>query len=47
LRGADKLPETERAANEVLSLPIYPELSDEDVAEVAGRLRDILGEGMC
>ena len=32
--GADALPETERAASEVLSLPMYPELSDADVAAV-------------
>ncbi len=28
LRGGDRLPETERAAREVLSLPLYPELSE-------------------
>ena len=31
LPGADALPETEAAAREVLSLPIYPELKPEDV----------------
>jgi dTDP-4-amino-4,6-dideoxygalactose transaminase len=34
LRGGDSLPETERAAREVLSLPIYPELQDAQVRAV-------------
>jgi dTDP-4-amino-4,6-dideoxygalactose transaminase len=34
LRGADDLPETERAAREVLSLPIYPELTPDKAAQV-------------
>ena len=29
------LPETERAAEEILSLPLYPELADEAIAQVA------------
>jgi dTDP-4-amino-4,6-dideoxygalactose transaminase len=33
------LPNTERLANEILSLPIYPELSDEDVDYVCEVLR--------
>jgi dTDP-4-amino-4,6-dideoxygalactose transaminase len=32
--GGDALPESERASREVLSLPMYPELSDADVATV-------------
>lgn len=32
-RGA--LPETERCAEEILSLPLYPELPEEQIAEVA------------
>ena len=32
LRGHDRLPETERAAREVLSLPMYPQLSDADLS---------------
>ena len=35
LPGAESLPETERAAREVLSLPIYPELEESDVKVVA------------
>ena len=34
LPGSDALPETERAAREVLSLPMYPELTDGEVARV-------------
>lgn len=33
--GAEKLPNTERAAKEILSLPIYPELTDAEVQKVA------------
>ena len=33
-------PESERAAAEVLALPVYPELSDEQVAYVAGAIRE-------
>jgi dTDP-4-amino-4,6-dideoxygalactose transaminase len=33
-------PVTERAADEVLSLPMYPELTDADIREVASRLAD-------
>ena len=33
--GSDQLPETEQAAREVLSLPVYPELSPSDVRAVA------------
>jgi dTDP-4-amino-4,6-dideoxygalactose transaminase len=33
------LPVTERVAEELVTLPIYPELTDERVAEVAGALR--------
>lgn len=36
--GADALPETERAAREVLSLPMYPELSDADIETVIATL---------
>jgi dTDP-4-amino-4,6-dideoxygalactose transaminase len=39
LGDVGSLPETERAAREVLSLPMYPELSDEQVRQVAGALR--------
>jgi dTDP-4-amino-4,6-dideoxygalactose transaminase len=35
LRGRDLLPESEAAAREVLSLPMYPELAEQDVRRVA------------
>ena len=36
IRGGDSLPETERAAREVLSLPMYPELSEAEIDSVIG-----------
>ncbi len=33
--GATSLPETEKICKEVLSLPLYPELTDEEVDAVA------------
>ena len=38
------LPVAERAAEEVLSLPIYPELTPEQIARVAGAIAEILNE---
>jgi len=35
LRGRDALPETEAAAQQVLSLPMFPELVEQDVRRVA------------
>ena len=35
LRGAGNLPNTERAAKEILSLPIYPELTETEIEKVA------------
>lgn len=37
--GELQLPETERAAHEVLSLPMYPELTDEQIGTVADAVR--------
>jgi len=37
------LPEAERAAKEVLSLPIYPELTEEQVQTVANTIREFYG----
>jgi len=42
LRGGDNLPETERAARQVLSLPMYPELSEMESRMVAGRVQSFL-----
>jgi dTDP-4-amino-4,6-dideoxygalactose transaminase len=39
IRGGERLPQTERAAVEVLSLPIYPELSPSEVDQVVSALR--------
>jgi dTDP-4-amino-4,6-dideoxygalactose transaminase len=39
MAGADCLSETERAAREVLSLPMYPELTDDEVSTVTAVLR--------
>ena len=39
------LPETERAAGEILSLPMFPELNRDDVLSVATTLKDILIRG--
>jgi dTDP-4-amino-4,6-dideoxygalactose transaminase len=36
--GSDSLPETERAAREVLSLPMYPQLTDEQVEIVCAAM---------
>ena len=37
------LPESERACQEVLALPIYPELEEEKIREVARAVREIVG----
>jgi dTDP-4-amino-4,6-dideoxygalactose transaminase len=41
--GAGSLPHTEQLASEVLSLPMYPELSADDVRHVAGTIRSFAG----
>ncbi len=41
--GPGSLPEAERAAEEVLSLPIYPELTDGQIEEVAAAIRQFYG----
>lgn len=38
--GVGSLPETERAAREIVSLPMYPELSEEEVKRVAEAVRE-------
>jgi dTDP-4-amino-4,6-dideoxygalactose transaminase len=39
------LPETEKAAREVLSLPIYPELREDEVMKVVNAVREYMGKG--
>ncbi len=39
LRGSDDLPHTERAAREVLSLPLYPELRESELQTVVESIR--------
>src|SRR4051812_3485189 len=43
LRGHEELPETERIAGEVLSLPMYPELATDDVRSVVEAIRSFPG----
>lgn len=43
LAAPGSLPVTERLAGEVLSLPIYPELTDEEVRAVASAVRELVG----
>ncbi|MBI2433117.1 MAG: DegT/DnrJ/EryC1/StrS family aminotransferase, partial [Candidatus Hydrogenedentes bacterium] len=40
--AAAKCPEAERASREVLALPIYPELTDDQVGEVVDVLQSFL-----
>ncbi len=44
LAGSDRLPETERAAAEVLSLPMYPELDPQEIRQVIDSVR-LFGRG--
>jgi dTDP-4-amino-4,6-dideoxygalactose transaminase len=43
LQGGDKLPETERAAREVLSLPMFPELGESEVQMVIATIQAFHG----
>lgn len=43
--GVVSLPETERAADRILSLPLFPGMANDDVAYVCGAVRKILGKG--
>ena len=45
LRGSDNLPETERAASEVLSLPIYSELLESELQRVVDEIEAF--QGVC
>jgi len=41
--GDVSLPTTEKVANEVLSLPMYPELDNEEIAYVVQAVREVTG----
>lgn len=41
LHGCDKLPETEQSAKEIISLPIYPELSEYDLQTVVKAVKEL------
>jgi UDP-4-amino-4-deoxy-L-arabinose-oxoglutarate aminotransferase len=40
--GVQPLPETERAAGKIISLPLFPEMTDDDVAYVCAAVREIV-----
>jgi dTDP-4-amino-4,6-dideoxygalactose transaminase len=42
---AGAFPESERAANETLALPVYPELSDEQAQAVVAQVKAFMGSG--
>jgi dTDP-4-amino-4,6-dideoxygalactose transaminase len=42
LAGCDALPETETAVSEILTLPIYPELTDAEVDQVIAAVKKVL-----
>jgi dTDP-4-amino-4,6-dideoxygalactose transaminase len=42
---AGSCPVAERAAGEILSLPMFPHLTEDQLAEVAGHLRAAVGDG--
>ena len=44
LKGSDNLPETERATNEILSLPMYPELDGTEIEVVIRGIREFFGQ---
>jgi UDP-4-amino-4-deoxy-L-arabinose-oxoglutarate aminotransferase len=41
--GATKLPQTERAASQIISLPLFPDMTDGDVKYVCDAINEILG----
>ena len=43
LQARDKLPETEKITKEIISLPIYPELSESDIQTTIKTIRDFAG----
>ena len=43
--GADLLPETNRAADKIISLPLFPDMTEDDVQYVCDAIREILKNG--
>jgi dTDP-4-amino-4,6-dideoxygalactose transaminase len=44
LGDVGSLPDTEQAAQEIVSLPMYPELSEQDVKTVARAIREFVAQ---
>ena len=42
--GVTSLPETERAADRIISLPLFPDMTDQDVGYVCAAVREILSQ---
>jgi UDP-4-amino-4-deoxy-L-arabinose-oxoglutarate aminotransferase len=42
--GLQSLPETERAAERIISLPLFPEMTDDDVSYVCAAVREIVAQ---
>ena len=43
--GADLLPETNRAADKIISLPLFPDMTEDDVQYVCDAIKEILKNG--
>ena len=44
--AAVSLPVSERAAREVLSLPLFPDMTDDELETVAAAVREFFGRGV-
>ena len=40
--GVASLPETEKAAPRIISLPLFPDMTDDDVGYVCGAIKEIM-----
>jgi len=41
----DSLPETERAADRIISLPLFPDMRDDDALYVCDAIKEIMKHG--